>query len=114
MDNKTSNLDNLIKGFKLSCEVEGLSPTTIKWYISFLTRFRHYLTENQMATNLGQVETNHIRYFIRYLQAEARTPRKEKPLSPATVQGYVRSLKSFFSWLEREDYVNNNAMAKMT
>lgn len=113
MDNNTPNLDNLIKGFKLSCEVEVLSPTTIKWYISFLTRFRHYLAQNHMATELDQVESNHIRYFIRYLQTEARTPRKERPLSPATVHAYVRSLKSFFSWLQREDYVNNNPMAKI-
>ena len=66
-----------------------------------------------MATDRGQIERNHIRYFIRYLQTEARTPLKDKPLSPATVQAYVRSLKSFFSWLEREDYVNHNPVAKI-
>lgn len=66
-----------------------------------------------MATDRGQIERNHIRYFIRYLQTEARTPRKDKPVSPATVQAYVRSLKSFFSWLEQGDYVNNNPVAKI-
>lgn len=40
-------------------------------------------------------------------------PRSDAPLSPATVQGYVRTLKSFFSWLEREGYIIANPMTRI-
>jgi integrase/recombinase XerD len=42
--------------------------------------------------------------FIRFLQIEAKNPRNGEPLSGATVQGYVRTLKAFFSWAVREEY----------
>lgn len=51
MDGKTVLLDNLIEGFKVSCEVEGLSQKATEWYTSFLTRFRQFLDQNQMPTD---------------------------------------------------------------
>jgi integrase/recombinase XerD len=44
------------------------------------------------------------------LQTEARTPRKGTLLSGHTVQGYVRALKSFFSWIVKEEYLESNIM----
>ena len=44
---------------------------------------------------------------------EAKTPHQCKPLSQATVQGYVRTLKSFFSWATREEYLAANPMTKI-
>ena len=73
----------------------------------------HFLQLRVISTNLGEIEKEHVREFIRYLQIEARTPRSDKPLSPATVQGYVRSLKAFFAWVEREGYIDNNIMRKI-
>jgi site-specific recombinase XerD len=112
---KTSVLElgNLIRGFKLSCQTEGKSPKTIEWYISFLLRFLRFLEQNELPTQLDGIEKTHIRRFILYLQQEARTPRTNKPLSGATVQGYTRALKAFFAWAEREEYVPTNLMAKI-
>ena len=44
--------------------------------------------------------------FIRYFQVEAKTPRSEGPLSPATVRGYVRTLKVFYTSVTREAYLD--------
>jgi len=106
-------LGNLIQGFKLSCQTEGKSPKTIEWYISFLLRFLKFLEQSGLPTQLDRIEKTHIRRFILYLQQEARTPHKNKPLSGATVQGYVRTLKAFFAWAEREEYTPTNLMAKI-
>ena len=76
-----------------------------------LLRFLGFLEQNELPTQLDRIEKTHIRRFILYLQQEARTPHKNKPLSGATVQGYVRTLKSFFSWAVREGYSNANLMA---
>ncbi len=107
------DLENLIQGFKLSCQTEGLSPKTTEWYVSFTTRFVRFLQSRDFPTNLENISKTHVRDFIRYLQVEARTPYSDKPLSPATVQGYVRSLKAFFAWTEKEEYSDGNIMRKI-
>lgn len=113
MNSNMLSLDNLIQGFKLSCQTEGKSPKTIEWYTSFLCRFLQFLTLNSYPINIAQVNKDHVRAFIRHLQVEAKTPHSEKPLSQATVQGYVRTLKAFFTWVTREEYLGTNPMTKI-
>jgi site-specific recombinase XerD len=103
-------LRNLISGFKICCQTEGKSPKTIEWYDAFLRRFRYFLDSNQLSTVINQINRSLIRQFIIYLQSEAKVPRSNKSLSPATIQGYVRTLKVFFSWARREEYIVDNPM----
>ena len=112
---KTSVLElaNLIQGFKLSCQTEGKSPKTTEWYTSFLERFRRFLEQSGLPTRVDWVDRDCVRRFILYLKQEARAPRTDRPLSAATIQGYVRTLKAFFAWLEREEYITANLMAKI-
>ena len=104
-------LDTLIAGFRLCCQTEAKSNITIEWYVSALKRFRRYLTNNEMPTHLFSISRETIRAFIKYLQVEARVPKSGKHLSPSTVHAYVRTLKAFFSWIIREDYLEDNPMA---
>ena len=113
MKGNTLEIESLIQGFKMSCQTEGKSPKTIEWYTSFLERFLQFLSSKGYPTGINQIDKNHVREFIRYLQVEAKTPHGGKPLSEATVQGYVRTLKAFFSWAIREDYLESNPMAKI-
>ena len=112
---RTSNLDleTLIQGFRLSCQTEGKSPKTVDWYTAFLRRFLRFLHSGNLPCDLDGITRDHIRAFIRFLQVEARTPRSDRPLSPATVQGYVRTLKAFFSWASREAYLDANPMRRI-
>ena len=107
------HLGNLIEGYILACWAEGKSPNTVQWYGDFLRLFLHLLQEFHCPLIITQINKEPIRLVIRYLQAEARTRRNGQPFSPATIQGFVRTLKAFFSWLEREDYVNVNPMSKI-
>ena len=108
MKNSSTELGSLIQGFKFTCETECKSPKTVEWYCDFLGRFHRFLQQSKMPTAVSQIDKNHIRGFIRYLQTKARTPRKLTPLSGTTVQGYVRTLKrkknEFYC-----DHVNNAA-----
>ena len=108
--NSILNLQNLIQGFKLSCQTENKSPKTIEWYTCFLDRFHQFLKRNDYPTDVKRINKDHIRKYILFLQQEAKTPHTERPLSQSTVQGYVRTLKSFFSWLKREEYIEHNLM----
>jgi integrase/recombinase XerD len=113
METSKLDLENLIQGFRLSCQTEGKSPRTIEWYKDFLNGFRKFLILKGFPTDLDQINRDHIRLYIAYLQNEARTRRGSKQLSPATIQGAVRTLKAFFSWALREDYVESNPMARI-
>ena len=108
--NSFLDLQNLIQGFKLSCQTENKSSKTIEWYTCFLDRFHQFLKRNNYSTSVKRISKDHIRTFILFLQQEAKTPHTGKPLSEATIQGYVRTLKSFFSWLKREEYLEHNLM----
>jgi site-specific recombinase XerD len=111
MNKSSAELRSLIQGFKFTCQTEGKSAKTIEWYSSFLDRFCRFLERSNLPTDLNHIDRNHVREFIRYLQTEARTPYKPRPLSGATVQGYVRTLKAFFSWATREGYIETNPVA---
>jgi site-specific recombinase XerD len=111
--NSVLELGNLIQGFELSCRTEGKSPRTTEWYISFLKRFLHVLEINNHPTDIIKIDKNHVRAFILYLQQEAKTPYTGKQLSHSTIQGYVRTLKAFFSWAIREEYIESNPMIKI-
>ena len=111
--NSVLELGNLIQGFELSCQTEGKSPKTIEWYTCFLEKFLQFLNSRFYPVNIDEIDKRHIREFVRYLQLEAKTPHQCKPLSQATVQGYVRTLKAFFSWVTREEYLVSNPMTKI-
>ncbi len=113
MKNSVLELGNLIQGFKLCCQTEGKSPKTIEWYTTFLYKFLAFLEFGDFATDAAHINKEVIRAFIVYLQVEAKTPRSKKPLSPATVQGYVRTLRVFFSWVVREEYLPDSPTAKI-
>ena len=59
---------------------------------------------------------NEVREFILYLQEKEKwngngsMNGKGIKLSPFTVQGFVRSLKAFYSWLHREGYTEMNEL----
>ena len=111
--NNELDLKNLIEGFKLSCQTENKSIKTIEWYTCFLQRFLQFLQLNNYPIRVSEIDKTHIRAFILYLQQWAKTPHTKKPLSNSTVQGYIRTLKVFFSWLLREEYIESNAMTRI-
>jgi integrase/recombinase XerD len=113
METSVFEIGKLIQGFRLSCQTEGKSPKTTEWYTSFLERFYRFLRERKFPVQIDRIEKIHIRKFIFHLQQEARTPRSNKNLSGATIQGYVRTLKAFFAWAEREEYIPANLMVKI-
>ncbi len=50
--NSILDLQNLIQGFKLSCQTENKSPKTIEWYTCFLNRFYQFLKRNNYPTSV--------------------------------------------------------------
>ena len=105
------SLPTLIELFILSKQIEGRSPKTLSWYQANLERFSDFVTDGQVPT-LHEITLDNARSFVAFLQGRSTRyddhhmrPTKEGGLSPQSVHAYVRTLKTFGSWLVEEEDV---------
>lgn len=96
-------LDKLILHFAQSNKAEGKSPRTIAWYSEMLSDFTRFLELKGCRGVLSRFDIEAVRDFVVYEQ--------ERGMSPYTVQGKVRALKAFSSWLFREAYTSDNLLS---
>jgi len=61
MDDNFLNLQNLIQGFSISCQTEGKSPRTVRWYTTTLERFRVFLDQNGLPARVDRLDKVHVR-----------------------------------------------------
>jgi integrase/recombinase XerC/integrase/recombinase XerD len=112
-----TTLPTLIEQFVAQKRVEGLTERTVGWYRRQLETFARYLGDDARIRDLT---LDNARSFIAYLQAkEARyegnglRPVEPGKLSDYTVHGYVRALKAFSAWLEREERTARDVFARL-
>jgi len=112
-----SAIQHVIDDYVLCCQTEGKSPRTVRWYQQKLEYFASFLSMHQLTTQIDRIGPGEIRRLIRHLQSEVKTgennprrPTENRPLSPQTVAGYVRTLRAFFSWALREGLIDEHPM----
>jgi integrase/recombinase XerC/integrase/recombinase XerD len=93
----------LILHFAQSNKAEGKSPKTISWYSEMLSDFVKFQTSASNTGILSDFSVPNVRDFIIHEQ--------NRQVSPYTVQGKVRALKAFSSWLYDEGYTTGNSLA---
>ena len=106
-DINMSNLDlnKLIVHYEQSNKAEGKSSDTVTWYSEMLMSFVRYLESTNRRPILTEFNVTNVREFI--IQEQSR------PISDYTVQGKVRALKAFSSWLLSEGYTSDNLLANI-
>jgi site-specific recombinase XerD len=95
-------LEKLLLHFEQSNKAEGKSPKTITWYTEMITGFTRFLIGTDRRPVLIEFDISAVREFIIHEQ--------ERELSPYTVQGKVRALKAFASWLFNESYTTDHVL----
>ena len=95
-------LDKLILHFAQSNKAEGKSPKTISWYSEMLTDFARFLASTGKRLVLSEFNITTVREFIIHEQGRG--------MSPFAVQGKVRALKAFASWLCNEGYTTDHVL----
>ena len=106
----------LLKEYRLNLEALNRSPKTIDWYLEIIPRYFHFLESHSLLKPLHLLGTKELREYIIYLQNATRwayNPNVKKAtgsLSPFSIQGHVRALKAFWSWLLREGYIEHNPL----
>ena len=94
------------------CGRPGLAARTREFYANILYKFAWYAGARGWP-DLAEITRGHIRDFLSYVAtATDRWPEGSrssvKVASPATVHHYGRAVKSFFSWVEGEEYLDTN------
>jgi len=95
-------LSKLILHYAQSNKAEGKSPKTISWYSEMLNDFAKFLKSKGCKALLSEFDIQVVREFVVHEQ--------ERGLSPFSVQGKVRALKAFSSWLFTESYFSDNLL----
>jgi site-specific recombinase XerD len=107
-------LAELIDYYEVCNRAEGKSPKTISWYSANLRHFHRYLKSRHISDEVDDIDTKFLREYVLYLfkrnsyQDHPYTPTKHAPLSTATIHGHVRTLRAFFSWLVKEEFIQEN------
>jgi integrase/recombinase XerC/integrase/recombinase XerD len=112
-------LEKLTKHFETHNRSEGKSPATVYWYSRVLSYFHSYLREHRLPDTLGNLNIHVVRDFILYLQTKKKweghpyIPSNGGNLAAISVENYVRALRAFFSWLQREGYTADNILGQL-
>jgi len=106
----------LIDLFVATKQSENKSINTITWYRHMLEKFSDFVG----GGTIKDFTLNNARAFVMHLQEkEVRyenhpvSPVKKGGLRPASIHGYVRTLKVFSSWLADDSYTTGNVLLKL-
>ena len=119
-----------IDEFMVFCRSRQLREKTMNSYEQTLRLFERWCAEEMNITTVDKVSEAVIRRYILSLQERgkysfyANDKAKEinypdrrrdfrKPISPITINNYIRNLRVFFNWLDRDYILKKNPMRKV-
>jgi site-specific recombinase XerD len=119
MDKSGTPLERLFESYALFNRSEGKASATIGWYDDKLRDFQRWLHSRGLATDIEAFTVDRVRGYVLYLQERnvkyernRFAPTRHEKLSSHTIQGHVRVLKAFASWLYREGYTDDNLLGR--
>ncbi|NLE26499.1 MAG: tyrosine-type recombinase/integrase [Clostridiaceae bacterium] len=96
----TENMPGKVMLFLAAKKLDGMSIHTIKNYSFILRRFC-----NVLHKDIEQITSMDIRMFLAL--------RSKEGLKNSSMAATIAALKSFFSWLENEEYITKSPMRKI-
>jgi len=105
-------LENAIKSFLNDVTARDLSPKTHQRYQADLEDLQDFCRQRSIAA-LDQVTADLLRSYFAELQTRPNGRRPSQKLSPFTIEGMYRTVKTFFRWCEWEEYLPANPMRRV-
>lgn len=99
IDNKKYNLKEIISLYKTDMEIQEYAKNTIKNRMYFLNNFISFVKKD--------IED------ITVVDLKAYLNMKRKTTMPSTINGFIASLKAFFSWAVEEGYIDINPASRL-
>lgn len=112
-----TSLSALMEGYRLSARSEGKSRSTISIVESSVRYLREFLESEGLPADVRDIGATEIRRFIVSLRERPRfanhrfTKPQEGHLSGHTINGYLRGLRAFWSWLKEEEFIGESPFA---
>ena len=127
---KNLDFDWLTDEFMLYCRSTQLREKTMSSYEQTLHLFGRWLAEELKIYTVDKITENVIRRYIDDLQTRGKytfyvndlSKKKNypdrrrdyrKPISVATINNYIRNIRVFFNWMEREYIIRKNPMKRI-
>lgn len=99
-------MESFLKEYLATLKIEkNLSENTINSYKSDLTSFLNFITQSGID-DLSDIKTTHITSFFKLL--------KEAGLNETSAARYFSSLKGFFKYLYRNEYIKTNPVERIS
>ena len=122
--------DYWIDEYMIFCRSNQLREKTLNSYEQALRLFERWSREAMQIDDVGKITEAVIRRYINDLQErgkytfyadeskeETNCPNRRrdfrKPISICTINNYIRNLRAFFNWLERDYIIKRNPMKKV-
>ena len=108
----------LLVRYQLDLQAANRSQKTINWYLYILNHYFDFLESNSLLKPVSELGRKELREYVRFLQHTRRwlnNPHikdQSKGLSPYSIQGHVRAIKTFWTWLANEGIIESNLLAK--
>lgn len=127
---KNLDFDWLTDEFMLYCRSTQLREKTMSSYEQTLHLFGRWLADELKIYTVDKITENVIRKYIDDLQTRGKytfyvndlSKKKNypdrrrdyrKPVSVTTINNYIRNIRVFFNWLEREYIIRKNPMKRI-
>ena len=114
-----SQVLGILEQYRHDLEVLNRSPKTISWYMENLSPYFHFLQLENLLKPVRELGREELKRYILYLHTVKRWPKnthiKEEnrgSLSEYSIQGRVRAIKAFWSYLLMEGHIEVNPLAK--
>jgi len=113
---EANNLDDFVSIYQKFAASENKSKRTIEDTTAAVRQFHKFLGG---SADVHEVTAEDLREYIRALQERPRWSThpsikpKDTRLSPHSIASYVRSIRAFWSWLKREEFIDENPMERV-
>lgn len=99
------NLKQLLSEFLLEMQLQNYSQRTIKQYKNNVGGLLTFAEKELKITEVNQLTHQHIKLYVRNKQANG--------LSESYINSIIKGVKSFYNYLVKEEYVENNIVEKV-
>ena len=114
-----TDLAHVVQGYRLYARTEGKSDRTIAIVTNSVRYLEEFFISEGLPTDVTKIGRTELRVFILYLQRKRCfsghpfNKVQERGLSGHTINCYLRSIRSFWSWLEEEEIIVENPLKRM-
>ena len=117
-DSFSLSWETILDEYKQALETAGKSRRTIDGYLENSRKYFTFLETEGLVKPIHELGKKGLREYVTHLQNRVRWPNnphiKEENrgrLSPFAIRAYVRDIKTLWSWLYREGYIEENPLA---